>query len=131
MKIPAFDCLRCQGTGIPLDNDASTCGCLREASDPGRASVPEGHQELHKLVATLRGIVEGFESEALNGVICTPPCSEYGGTGWTDKPNRTWCQRCRVRWATLRALPKLFDAALGSPRTPADICATCAARVER
>ena len=26
--LPQIDCLRCEGTGIPLDNEAATCGCL-------------------------------------------------------------------------------------------------------
>lgn len=74
---------------------------------------------LDVLIAKLRRVVEGFENEALNGVICTPPSGEYGGVGWTDNPNRRWCARCRSRWASLRSLPDEFSAALASLHEPA------------
>lgn len=108
--------------GVKADGTVVTCSGLLDEHIAAILASPlhagaEPEEELQRLVKILRGIVEGFDAEALNGVICTPPCSEYGGFGWADKPHRTWCSRCRARWATLRGLPDLFTAALSSSRT--------------
>ncbi len=78
----------------------------------------EPQDTLERLIEQLSLIVAGFESEAMNGVICTPPCSEYGGVGWDDEPSRRWCKRCRDRWARLRQLPSDLRATLSRSGRP-------------
>jgi hypothetical protein len=64
-------------------------------------------------VAVLARVVEGFQLEAINGVICTPPGDdEYGFPLWDAPPSRLWCAPCQQRWARLFALPAEFDAAI-------------------
>lgn len=78
-----------------LDNDPRTI--------PAQTPSPDGVERaaIESISKTLRGVVEGFKNEAINGVICTPPCGEYTGVGWDDPPNRTWCERCKSRWQRL------------------------------
>lgn len=92
---------------------AQPCDCERA---PHRQTHlrpdPTPQARLIALVGKLRGIIEGFQAEALDGVICTPDDGNDGFPLWDAPPSRNWCSRCRARWATLFALPDELEAAL-------------------
>jgi hypothetical protein len=55
--------------------------------------------QLAAFAETAATIYTGFETESLNGVVCSIP-----DTGLDTPPHRTWCARCQTRYKRLAKL---------------------------